>query len=78
MNGYSLPTVTANGVTVSKPEEKWIKEEEPTSTCNSRAVNAIWCDYVLILKNFYLSTYTTVKEARDILYTVYEGIDTIK
>lgn len=32
VNGYTLPAVVVDGVTVPKYEEQWTKEEELTST----------------------------------------------
>ena len=77
VNGYSLPTITADGVTGPKPEDKWTKDEELAATCNSRALNAIY-NGVSISEFRRISTCTTAKEAWDILQTVHEGTDTVK
>ena len=77
VNGYSLPTITTEGITCPKPEDKWTKEEELATTCNSRALNAIY-NGVSISKFHRISTCTTAKGAWDILQTVHEGTDTVK
>ena len=77
MNGYFSPTVTANRVTVSKPEGQRTKEEELTSTCNFRALNAIY-NGATMSEFRRISTCTIAKEAWDILQTVHEGTDTVK
>ena len=62
VNGCTLPTVVANGVTVVKPKEQWTKKEELVVTYNSRAINAIY-NGVIMTEFLRISTYTTVKEA---------------
>ena len=42
VNGYSLPTITVDGVTGLKPEERWNKDEELAATSNSKALNAVY------------------------------------
>ena len=77
VNGYSLPTTTADGITSLKSEEKWSKDEEFAATNNSRALNAIY-NGVNMSEFRRISTCTTAKEAWDILQTVHEGTDTVK
>ncbi|XXG89743.1 hypothetical protein AAC387_Pa12g1673 [Persea americana] len=77
VNGYSLPTITTDGITGPKPEDKWTKEEELATTCNSRALNAIY-NGVSMSEFCRIFTCTTAKEAWDILQTVHEGTDTVK
>ena len=60
MNGYSLPTITIDGVTGPKPKDKWTKEEELAGTCNSRALNAIY-NRVSMSEFRRISTCTTAK-----------------
>ena len=62
VNGYSLPTITTDGVTGPKLEEKWNREEELAATCNSRALNAIY-NGVSMSEFRRISTCTTAKEA---------------
>eukprot|EP00268_Persea_americana_P010440 TRINITY_DN14247_c1_g1_i3.p1 TRINITY_DN14247_c1_g1~~TRINITY_DN14247_c1_g1_i3.p1 ORF type:complete len:222 (-),score=14.17 TRINITY_DN14247_c1_g1_i3:2719-3384(-) len=73
VNGYSLPIVTANGITGSKSEEHWTKDKELTVTYNSRALNAIY-NGVSMSEFRRISTCTTAKEAWHILQMCMKGL----
>ncbi|XXG79823.1 hypothetical protein AAC387_Pa09g0814 [Persea americana] len=60
--GYSKPTIVANGQTVSKPKAQWTKDEKHASNCNNKAMNRIY-NGVSTEEFRRVSTCKTTKEA---------------
>ncbi|XXG72823.1 hypothetical protein AAC387_Pa07g1834 [Persea americana] len=75
--GYSKPTIVANGQTVPKPKAQWTKDEKHASSCKKKAMNGIY-NRVSAEEFRRISTWKTAKEAWEVLQTMYEGTNTVK
>eukprot|EP00268_Persea_americana_P055433 TRINITY_DN6442_c2_g1_i2.p1 TRINITY_DN6442_c2_g1~~TRINITY_DN6442_c2_g1_i2.p1 ORF type:complete len:110 (+),score=28.18 TRINITY_DN6442_c2_g1_i2:178-507(+) len=75
--GYSKPTIVADGKTISKAKAQWSKDDKYASNCNNKAMNGIYNGETA--EEFCrISTCKTAKEAWEVLEIVYEGTDTVK
>ncbi|TYK14493.1 putative mitochondrial protein [Cucumis melo var. makuwa] len=72
--GYDPPMITANGVSVPKPEVDWTDAEEQASVGNARARNAIFNGVDLNIFKL-INSCSTAKEAWKTLEIAYEVSD---
>ena len=75
--GYSKPTIIANGKTITKPKAQWSKDDKYAFNCNNKAMNGTYNE-VSTEEFRRISICKTAKEAWEVLETVYEGTDKVK
>ena len=64
--GYSKPTVMADGKSVPKPNVQWTKDEKHASNCKYKVMNGIYNE--VFAEEFHrVSTCKTAKEAWEVL-----------
>lgn len=77
VEGYTRPTVVANGQTILKPKAQWTQAEKRASNYNNKAISAIFNGFTT--SEFReISQNSTAKVAWDTLQTIHEGTDTVK
>lgn len=57
--------------------QKWTKDEKHASNCNNKAMNGIY-NGVIAEESRRIFTCKTIKEALDVLQTIYEGTNIVK
>ena len=75
--GYSKPTIVADGKTIPTHKAQWSKDDKHVSNCNNKAMNGIY-NGVSAEEFRRISTCKTAKEAWEVLETVYEATNTVK
>ena len=76
-NGWTPPTVTVNDITTLKTVSAWTEDDYKLSNFNSRGLSAI-SGAVSPDEFRRIMTYTTSKEAWDVLKLTHEGTNAVK
>ena len=77
VDGYSDPTVVADGQTIKKPKDQWSDLEKAKSNCNNKAINAIY-NGITRVEFHRISACPNAKVAWDLLQTVHDEMDIVK
>mgnify|MGYP003703461115 CR=1 FL=1 len=77
VNGLTEPTITIDGVTFSKPIDKWDTIDYQNSSWNSKAINSLLSTGIPE-EYSRLCNCEVAKEAWDILQTIQEGTPSVK
>ncbi|KAL5563402.1 hypothetical protein UlMin_033149 [Ulmus minor] len=77
LEGYKIPAVETEGVSVQKSRSKWSTQEKRDSNMNSKALHAIFCG-VDDLNFMYIQNCKIAKEAWDKLEVAHEGTKGVK